>query len=416
MAENNRQKRKMNNNGMTLVEILVAMAILTIVTLGLLQAFVSAVNYNKDAKEKQRAINLAQTVMESFKAYSLEDVSRQFNNVDVFNIYKGSIGGYSEPTPSMDIYGNFTPSVTNEYLFSMQDVVYDGKTYNVDITMKPNAAATSTEEIVKVPRFSAYNDAIFTQPSDEYKYVYQDAIKQLKDAGMIDGLLPTLDNIKKDKIIINSRKTTITMFNDSGAERVSASVVYQYTFDKYEIEKDDGTTEELETSHTVTINSSNDSTTYDVYNNSITRTAGAKLDNLYIYFYPAYNNELAGSKCEKDYIYIVNNTGVERNVYLVKQIRPGFSDANTLTSESTYDPIIDLSGKGINLYHNLGKKLVGEGGASYLIYNRPSEDTLHTEWFDKETKILVYDVQITVTDKAKGTADIVLDGSVNDRQ
>lgn len=416
MAENNKQRCKLNNKGMTLVEILVAMAILTIVTLGLLQAFVSAVNYNKDAKEKQRSINLAQTVMESFKAYSLEDVCRQFNHVDAFNIYKGGIGGYSEPTPSMDAYGNFKASVSNEYLFSMQDVVYDGRTYNVEITMKPNAAALSKEKVVKTPRFSAYNDAIFTQPQDEYKYVYQDAIQQLKNAGMVDSLLPTLDTIKKNKIIINSRKTYITMYNDSGAERVIASVIYEYTFDKYKIEKDDGTFDEIESSHTVTVNSSNDATTYDVYNNSVTRTTGAKFDNLYIYYYPAYDNDIAGSKCEKDFIYIVNNTGVERNVYLVKQIRPGFSDANTLTSESTYDPVVDLDGAGINLYHNLGDKLVGIGTSSFVIHLRPSIDTLKTDWFDEEDKILVYDVQITVTDKVKGTADIVLNGSVNDKQ
>lgn len=40
---------------MTLVEVLVAMAILTVVSLALLQAFVSSVNYNKDAKENREA-------------------------------------------------------------------------------------------------------------------------------------------------------------------------------------------------------------------------------------------------------------------------------------------------------------------------------------------------------------------------
>lgn len=84
-----RKREKVNNKGMTLVEVLVAMAILTVVSLALLQAFVSSVNYNKDAKEKQRGINLAQTIMESYKAYKLEDVCRQFNNVDPFIFIKG---------------------------------------------------------------------------------------------------------------------------------------------------------------------------------------------------------------------------------------------------------------------------------------------------------------------------------------
>ena len=88
-------------------------------------------------------------------------------------------------------------------------------------------------------------------------------------------------------------------------------------------------------------------------------------------------------------------------------------------SEATYRPKVYLQGSnGINLYHNMNKKLSGAGSASASLNYRTSGsaiDVVSDEWFEKETKILVYNVQVTVTDKQKGTVEVVLDGSINDR-
>lgn len=420
MAEmKEKQKRKVNNSGMTLVEILVAIAILTVVSMGLLQAFVSAVKYNRDAKDKQRAINLAQSVMESCKAYSLEDIYRQFNGVGLtFGIYKGTVGSYSGLGGSINPDHTFAPSVDNKYTFKMENVQYDGKLYNVDIALQPNAMPASVENVAKTPKFSVYNDAIFSQPSDEYKYVYQDVINELKNAGMKIDQLPTLTTLDTDKVVINERKLEITMFNNSGAECVTAAVSYKYTIDKYEITKDDGTKEEFTGTFTTTVDGSDDSTTYNVYDNTVTIANGARLDNVFIYYYPAYNNNYLGSACEKDDIIITNNTGKTRNVYLVKQAKPGLSGASLYNSEQSYHPNVTLLGSsGINLYHNMLKKL-GGGVVSANISARSAGsavDSLHEEWYDEESKIMVYDVVVTVTDLKKGTVEMVLNGSINDK-
>ncbi len=420
MEEMKKWKReKVNNKGMTLVEVLVAMAILTVVSLALLQAFVSSVNYNKDAKEKQRGINLAQTIMESYKAYKLEDVCRQFNNVDPFIFYKGVIGSYAETGGSVDVYGNFTPSPTNEYSFVMNDVQYDNNLYDVEVAMKANPDAISSAEIAETPQFNAYNDAIFYQPSDEYKYVYEDAIDQLKDAGMKDELLPTVTTLDKSKITIDKRKVEISMYEYGGAEIVSAKVTYQYTIADYEFITTEDLTDTLDGSYTVTVDGTKDSTVYDVYNNSVTRPSGAHLENLYVYFYPAYKTDFAGVACDSDEIYVYNNTGSSHKVFLVKMVTPGFSSANIMNSESTYRPTVVIGGSHCSeVYHNIGKKLSGDGVALYNMSDANSSAescTFHDEWYDKETKVLVYDIEITVTNKKKGAVEIVLNGSANDR-
>ncbi|MGN1204127.1 MAG: hypothetical protein ACI4SA_03620, partial [Lachnospiraceae bacterium] len=67
---------------------------------------------------------------------------------------------------------------------------------------------------------------------------------------------------------------------------------------------------------------------------------------------------------------------------------------------------------------NIKKNLKDDSGTTYSLSYRSAGsavDTLHDEWYDKEPKILVYDTEITVTDKKKSEVVIVLDGTVNDR-
>ena len=63
------RRKKINNMGMSLVEIIVAMAVLMIVTVPILYTFVYSAHFNARAKLRQQTIAAAQTVMENLKAY-----------------------------------------------------------------------------------------------------------------------------------------------------------------------------------------------------------------------------------------------------------------------------------------------------------------------------------------------------------
>ena len=72
-------KRLKNNQGLTLVELIVSIAILAIIVLPLLTSFVQATKTNVKAKNKQYATEAAQNIMEGLQNVSLEDVVYQFN-------------------------------------------------------------------------------------------------------------------------------------------------------------------------------------------------------------------------------------------------------------------------------------------------------------------------------------------------
>ena len=78
--------RKKDNRGLTLVELMVSIAILAIVVLPLLTAFVVSLKTNAKAKDKLRAIEVAQNFMESMEAASVKDIMTQLTYIDTFKL------------------------------------------------------------------------------------------------------------------------------------------------------------------------------------------------------------------------------------------------------------------------------------------------------------------------------------------
>nr|MCR5509164.1 prepilin-type N-terminal cleavage/methylation domain-containing protein [Lachnospiraceae bacterium] len=73
------RNRHMDNRGMSLVELLLAVTILAIIVVPLLHAFISSAQLNKKSKEAQRLTILGQDIMEGLKAYSAEDLAYEFS-------------------------------------------------------------------------------------------------------------------------------------------------------------------------------------------------------------------------------------------------------------------------------------------------------------------------------------------------
>ena len=100
MLKRNRQNKKLNNKGMTLVEIIITITILTLVSAFILSAFVSSMRAATKSRDVHRATTVAQNIMEGINLKTAEELAYQFNypvtsdgtnNVDNFSVYPASM-------------------------------------------------------------------------------------------------------------------------------------------------------------------------------------------------------------------------------------------------------------------------------------------------------------------------------------
>ena len=82
MREDNRKK----NSGFTLVEVLVAVAILAVVSIPILQSFVGVATVNNKSRRRLAATTVAETVMESCKGMTLMEFAAQCNGIGTFTV------------------------------------------------------------------------------------------------------------------------------------------------------------------------------------------------------------------------------------------------------------------------------------------------------------------------------------------
>lgn len=78
MREDREKKR---NSGFTLVEVLIAVAILAVISIPVLQSFVSVATVNSKSRRRLSATTIAENLMESCKGISLKEVAAQCGNL-----------------------------------------------------------------------------------------------------------------------------------------------------------------------------------------------------------------------------------------------------------------------------------------------------------------------------------------------
>ena len=74
----NRKSSAISNSGFSLVELLIAVTILSIIVIPLLHMFITSTKINVKSRQTLRATTVAQDIMEGLKAYTLEEVRSQF--------------------------------------------------------------------------------------------------------------------------------------------------------------------------------------------------------------------------------------------------------------------------------------------------------------------------------------------------
>ena len=110
------ERRRLNNMGFSLVEVLVSMAIIAVVLLPLLASLTSVNSSNQDLKSIQRGTTLAQNVVEFIKENELDDIKKEYS-------FGTPLVGYT--------YDDAYESKKSEYGVKLETVCYNNPTSNV---------------------------------------------------------------------------------------------------------------------------------------------------------------------------------------------------------------------------------------------------------------------------------------------
>ncbi|MCM1325485.1 MAG: type II secretion system GspH family protein [Bacteroidales bacterium] len=418
--------KKLNNSGMTLIEILVSIIIFSLVSAVFLRSFIYAFQLNEQAKQKQYSMILAQSLMESVKAYNdIDNLDDQFSGTKSFMVYDLGTGGTidNSPNPNPEMHDAFSiPENSSQMIYArtykLKNIVYqeaqfgDRYKYDVDILVKPSQNSTYREQLVKAQGVNAYSDAIYIEGEDEQAALWDDV-----KAGLVsEGHAGTITTLNTNKI---SAKRTITIkITDNGV--VTVEPVYEYSVNDYPITKLDGTTDDVSFSGTVTATDA----PFTCYDKTVLDSAVA-LENLYFYYYPAYNkaaNQLI--KCSSDEIKIENGSSTLKNIYLIKQENPNLSQADIDASEGSYSPKVNLQSTAtptgsewtLKLYHNLDRTLHSDT----MVVPPPSITSVGNvenkgvPWKEETAyTVLLYDVTVTVKKSGESAPICEIQGSTN---
>ena len=142
-----------DNSGFSLVELIIAVLILSIITIPLLNLFVSSAKVNNKARKVLKATTVAQDIAEGFKAYDKEGLLREFFKTDEFGInpkdpadivspedfaviskyaIEDQGGGYVEGTLAYGM-GNLS-----SYVYKIKGIEFENTKFNAVITVNPN--------------------------------------------------------------------------------------------------------------------------------------------------------------------------------------------------------------------------------------------------------------------------------------
>lgn len=285
------QHRK-NNKGFSLLEILVAVAILAVIVTPFLMAFLTSTRVNASTKDRQRAKFAATNVMEDIRSVNIDSII-------------GATDGTAVAEEDGTQYYVYQPTGAKVYVEDNNTYKYvttqtaDGVDFTVEATLDPNYVdATADKEATE---YNAERMAHIYGMNSTYDAFYElDASTDLSKLNQLAQLLYGVGDDDTEYLVYSSVNREIILNiteNDDKGATVTVQTVYTMPNTR-----DSGintvSTEEQQ-----------------IYSNSDKE----KLRGIYLFYNPLYNGSL---RQPKETITVVNSSGTDCTVYLIKQLWP----------------------------------------------------------------------------------------------
>lgn len=439
---------KLNRKGMSLIEVIVAIAILAVVIVPTLRIFASTAGTNFRSRQRQRATSVAEGTMETLKAYSMSEICSQFENSN----FKGIVPSASTAmTVSAYKSGVHVPVFKDDntwnreadtFEFHVTDAASEGQLYNVDIT----ATARLAPNVMRIESPNKYSDAVI-ELNEDMAYTMRDKMKAEAESEVEDNFASYHPGATS--VSVDSTSTELSDFtrvidltvNDSGGKQTvkveitytaKADVSYSYmvgdvphtgaskSFDetlltyKQDFSGDgSGVYEWIAYDNTYTIGGDE-----ELYPGSLRKNY--KLDQIMLFYFPCYSVGSAFGTGARDEINIKGtlsgiykpSTSTDPEMYgcealqviVAKQFSTRISGVDLIQGDAFYNPNVNCSVSGggeADLKHNLEEPFATSGTLSPSVTGFTNEAELKSA--DVDRVILLYDVDIKVYESGNPT-------------
>lgn len=356
---------KKNNKGLSLIELIVAIAILAVVVLPLLTAFVVSLKTNAKAKEKLRATEIAHNMMEGMEALSVKEIMIQLNYPGAsFNLLANHDGMSSrevvedgaasfaeaskmEKVELVSLYpdlkerakhieahiANFgggkyelIPANSGKYFFYLNNIPSDNKRtrFAAMVTIDSNTKVTTTG--TDKQKYNDYSVTDITSLNPKYDATNASIItnaKLITDINLQTGL-----HMNEDDIKYLTRTATVVIEHPTAASTKSkVTVTYSYKCNKYpEVDgegnpvMDGGAQRLVDFSFPADDFVNKDHYTMTMFDNTATgATDDSYLRDVYFFYEPWYHSTSDDILKRCDNIIIKNENNYDCTVKLIKQ-------------------------------------------------------------------------------------------------
>lgn len=375
-------KQKQSNKGFTLVEVLVAILVLSIVIVPLLSAFVVSANTNAKARQTLRATTIAQNVMEELKAYSLESSAAQYNGMASGNsVIAKAANAYETVLRADNVHkqvtienGVVTDRAIERYDFVLEGVAQESAKFDVEIQIRKPVSGSGAYAMANITSMNRSDCAYYAQENSAHNIVGSEYARRRQN------YVNNYDMSAAAFVEIMTRTITIDI-NSAADGSETVKVTYDYLIDSGYVTEDNR--------HYIEY-----SAIFDNY------ASGEELKAVYVYYYPLYSNTSARDS------FVINNAGdLPVDVYLIRmndQTAGIFETAN-------YKPTVDVNETNMGVDGKSNAKICTNITLSNLItkYNGVGTSTKikTADLGNAETVQNMYDVTIKVYQHDAGAFD-----------
>lgn len=371
-----RAQKKLNSNaGFSLVELLIAVTILSIIVIPLMHLFLSSARLNVKSRQTLRATTVAQDIMEGLKAYDVDELQQQFNHPqDGFYVLddemvKGSIK--EETNREEDSAG---AAIEGLYYFSMSDVTMQGTQYDalIKVDARGYMEGTADDALTSATVLSALD------PMDSAAYTTHNQEHNNKNMAKLGSVVKGKDGLyvqkkSEDEQVLDE---IYAAFEDELKANGCARADFEFTTNGFSVS-------DMRSSRWIIIDITDSGSTDEEGNPVLNACASILMQcmyqgeekpvwikkdipvnnpnftsgNFYVIFYPQYG-------MDEDAVIIENQSTIPlKQVIVAKQADETLTDAELFDAEERYTAALYFKGCDLDslvIRTNLGSSLVND--------------------------------------------------------